>query len=178
MAPQRSDKFQFGMAIRRAVHGAEHVDRAWAAAEGDLYASALQEYVTEAAWGAVWARPGLDRKTRSLVVLAQLIALNRPHELETHIRSGVLRNGCTREEVLEIVLQSAAYCGIPAAVDAFRLAERVFGEIDAVGEGSMRPSPRTASPRRSRQPNASRTSDRPPQPAASGGRQPASIAER
>ena len=90
----------------------------------------LQDYVTEHAWGATWARPGLDFKTRSIINLAMISALNRPHELEIHLR-GALRNGVTRDEIKEIFLQVAVYCGAPAALDSFRIARRVLAEHDA-----------------------------------------------
>jgi 4-carboxymuconolactone decarboxylase len=88
----------------------------------------LQEYVTASCWGDVWSRPGLDRRTRSLLNLAMLTALNRPHEFSVHVR-GALRNGCTEAEIQEVLLQTAPYCGAPAALEAFRLAERVMEEL-------------------------------------------------
>lgn len=94
----------------------------------------LQELVTEYCWGAVWGREELPRKTRSMLNLAMLSALNRPHELEMHIR-GALRNGVTREEIREVLLQVAIYCGVPAAVDAFRTARKVFAEVDGGASG-------------------------------------------
>ena len=89
----------------------------------------LQELVTEYCWWAVWTRPGLSRKTRSLINLAMLTALNRPHEVELHLR-GALRNGCTKEEIMEVLLQTAIYCGVPAAVDSFRLARKIFSDSE------------------------------------------------
>ena len=94
----------------------------------------LQELVTEYCWGAVWGREELPRKTRSMLNLAMLSALNRPHELDLHIR-GALRNGVTREEIREVLLQVAIYCGVPAAVDAFRTARKVFAEVDGGASG-------------------------------------------
>jgi 4-carboxymuconolactone decarboxylase len=87
----------------------------------------LQELVTQYCWGAVWSRPGLNRKTRSLINLAMLTALNRPHEVKLHLK-GALNNGCSREEIMEVLLQTAIYCGVPAAIDSFRLAREVFNE--------------------------------------------------
>ena len=117
-----------GMAVRRDVLGAEHVDRAMAAA--DAFDAPMQELVTEYCWGAVWGREGLPRKTRSMLNLAMLTALNREHEFKLHVR-GALRNGVTREEISEILLQAAIYCGVPAAISAFRQAREAFDAMDA-----------------------------------------------
>jgi 4-carboxymuconolactone decarboxylase len=122
-----NDLFERGLAIRRQVLGAEYVDKAIASA--DDFNMPMQQLVTEACWGAVWGREGLDRKTRSLLNLAMISALNRPHELKLHI-VGALNNGVTRSEIREVFLQVAAYCGMPAAVDAFRIARDVFAERD------------------------------------------------
>ncbi len=111
------------MQVRRQVLGDEYVDRALGMA--DSFSSDLQDYITEHAWGATWVRPGLSLKTRSIINLAMLVALNRPHELELHIR-GALRNGVTRDELKEILLHTGVYCGAPAAVDAFRTARKVL----------------------------------------------------
>ena len=92
------------------------------------FTRAVQEYVTATCWGDIWSRPGLDHRTRSLINLAMLTALNRPHEFSVHVR-GALRNGCTVEEIQEVLLQTAAYCGAPAALEAFRLAARVIEEV-------------------------------------------------
>ena len=116
-------RFEDGLAVRREVLGADYVDRAMA--EADEFTRPLQELVTEYCWGAIWTRPGLPRKTRSLVNLAMLTALNRPHEVKLHVR-GALRNGCTREEIMEVLLQAAVYCGVPAAIDSFRGAREVL----------------------------------------------------
>jgi len=117
--------FEKGSAIRREVLGSQYVDKAMASA--DDFNTPLQELVTEYCWGAVWAREGLARKTRSLLNLAMISALNRPHELKAHLR-GALRNGVSKEEIREVFLQVAIYCGVPAAVDSFRLAREVFAE--------------------------------------------------
>ncbi len=119
--------YDIGLAIRREALGAEHVDKAIAAA--DDFNRPIQDMVTAWAWGNIWSRPGLDRKTRSLIVIAMLSALNRPHELRIHLR-GALNNGATREEIRETLLQVAGYCGLPAAVDSFRNATGLFAEID------------------------------------------------
>jgi len=116
-------RFDEGLAVRRAVLGTDYVDRAMA--EADDFTRPLQELVTEYCWGAIWTRPGLPRKTRSLVNLAMLTALNRPHEVKLHVR-GALRNGCTRDEIMEVLLQAAIYCGVPAAIDSFRVARDVL----------------------------------------------------
>lgn len=114
-----------GLEVRRDVLGAEHVDRSLA--QASAFARPMQELVTEYCWGAVWARPGLERKTRSLLNLAMLTALDRPHELRLHLR-GALKNGVTAKEIQEVLLQAAVYCGVPAAMDAFRTAEDVLKE--------------------------------------------------
>lgn len=117
------DMYTQGMQIRRAVVGDDHVDGALAAA-GDLGAP-LQDLVTEYCWGAVWGRPGLDRRTRSLLNIAMISALNRPNELRAHLR-GAVRNGVTAEEIREVFLQVAAYCGFPAALDGLKIAQSVL----------------------------------------------------
>jgi 4-carboxymuconolactone decarboxylase len=121
------ETYEKGLAIRRAVLGADFVDNAIKTA--DDFNRPLQELVTEYCWGEVWGRPGLERKTRSLLNLAMLSALNRPHEIKMHIR-GALANGVTRDEIKEVFLQVAIYCGVPAAVDSFRIAREVFKEMD------------------------------------------------
>jgi 4-carboxymuconolactone decarboxylase len=120
-----------GLRTRREVLGAEHVDRSLAQASD--FARPLQELVTEYCWGAVWSRPGLDRRTRSLLNLAMLTALNRRHELEIHVR-GALTNGATEEEIRETLLQTAIYCGVPAGMDAVRTAEAVLRELELAEE--------------------------------------------
>ncbi len=120
-------RYEEGLEVRRAVLGAEYVDKAVAA--GDDFSRPLQELVTEYCWGAVWTRPGLSRKTRSLINLALLSSLNRSHEFKLHIR-GALNNGCTKDEIMEVLLQTAIYCGVPAAVSGLRLAKEAFQEIE------------------------------------------------
>jgi 4-carboxymuconolactone decarboxylase len=117
-----------GREIRSAVLGAEYV--AQAAQSTDEFSGPLQDLVTEYCWGAVWGRDGLELKTRSMLNLAMLSVLNRPHELRTHIR-GALTNGVSREEIREVFLQVAVYAGVPAAVDSFRSAREVFAELDS-----------------------------------------------
>ena len=116
-----------GLAVRKAVLGAEYVERSFDTADG--FNRPFQEFITEYCWGAVWARDGLSRKVRSILNLGMLSALNRSHELKLHIR-GALNNGVTREEIREVFLQVAIYCGVPAAVEAFRCARDVSAEID------------------------------------------------
>jgi len=119
--------FDRGLKTRREVLGDEYVDESLRNA--DDFSLPLQEMVTQYAWGDVWNRPGLERKTRSLLNLAMLTALNRPHELKLHVR-GAIRNGVTRDEIREVFLQTAIYCGAPAAIDSFRCAKEVFKELD------------------------------------------------
>ena len=126
----RKEQFEAGLATRREVLGNDYVDRALASA--DDFSRPLQELVTEFAWGTVWQRPGLPRRDRSLMTVVMLVALNRPHELRLHLR-GALNNGLSREEIREALLHAAVYCGMPAAVDAFRAAREVFAELDAAG---------------------------------------------
>lgn len=119
--------FEKGLAIRRSVLGEEYVDNAIKTA--DDFSRPLQELVTQYCWGEIWGRPGLDRKTRSLINLAMISALNRPQEVKMHIK-GALNNGLTKDQIQEVFLQVAIYCGVPAAVDSFRLAREVFQELD------------------------------------------------
>ena len=121
-----------GLAIRRAVLGDAYVDRALAKGQ-DSFNKPLQDLVTEYCWGAVWGREGLSRRDRSLINLAMIAVLNRPHELKVHVR-GALNNGLSREEIREVLLQVGIYGGIPATVDSFRLANEAFAEIDAEAE--------------------------------------------
>ena len=113
-----------GLEIRKAVLGKDYVEAALKSA--DAFNQPLQELVTEYCWGAVWGREGLPRKTRSMLNLAMLTILNRPHELRVHI-AGALRNGVTKEEIREILMHVAIYAGVPCAVDAFRVAREVLG---------------------------------------------------
>ena len=117
--------FEKGLKIRRGVLGAKHVDKSMAAA--DDFSRPLQELVTEYCWGEIWSRPGLDRRTRSMINLAMLTALNRPHEVKLHVRAA-LNNGLSKAEIREVFLQAMIYCGVPAAVDSFRIAQEVFKE--------------------------------------------------
>jgi 4-carboxymuconolactone decarboxylase len=124
-------RYEEGMAMRRAVLGEAHVQRSLDAATE--FTGPIQELVTEYCWGAVWSRPGLVPRDRSLVNLGMLVALNRPDELKVHLR-GALNNGVTAAEIQEALLQAGVYCGLPAALDAFRIAGAVIEEHEA-GDG-------------------------------------------
>src|SRR5215208_6243306 len=115
--------FDNGLKTRREVLGAEYVDAAIRSA--DDFNRPMQELVTEYCWDAIWNRPGLDRRTRSMLNLAMITALNRPHELKLHVR-GAVNNGLSKDDIREVFLQSAIYCGVPAAIDSFRTAKEVF----------------------------------------------------
>jgi len=119
------ERFEAGMQIRREVLGDAHVDAA--IAKRNAFSEAFQELITRYAWGEIWTRPGLPRQTRSLITVAMLVALNREEELRLHLRAA-LRNGATQEEIRETLLQSAIYCGVPAANSAFRIAHEIFSE--------------------------------------------------
>ena len=122
------ERYSAGIEARRAVLGDAHVDRALA--HQTAFNEEFQDLITRYAWGEVWSRPGLTRHTRSLVTLAMMVALNRSDEFRLHVRAAI-RNQVTREEIKELLLQSAIYCGVPAANHAFHLAEQVFAEMDA-----------------------------------------------
>jgi 4-carboxymuconolactone decarboxylase len=115
--------FTRGFEMRSQVLGKEHVARQNASKEGDL--TALQRFVTEFGWGTIWTRDELPLKVRSLVTVAMLVALNRPHELEIHLR-GAVNNGCSEAEIREVALQAILYCGFPAAIDAMRYIDELF----------------------------------------------------
>jgi 4-carboxymuconolactone decarboxylase len=119
------ERFETGMKIRREVLGDAHVDAA--ITKRNAFSEEFQELITRYAWGEIWTRPGLPRQTRSLITVAMLVALNREEELRLHLRAA-LRNGATQEEIRETLLQSAIYCGVPAANSAFRIAQEIFGE--------------------------------------------------
>lgn len=122
---KRSKAYTDGMKIRRRWMGKAYVDRAFR--DADEFTIDLQHYVTEHGWGASWGRGGLPLKTRSIMSLSMIVALNRPHELEIHLRAA-LRNGITRAEIKELMLHAAVYCGAPAALDGFRIAQRILAE--------------------------------------------------
>jgi len=122
----RNDVWDRGLAIRKEVLGAEHVERSLAGVSE--FARPMQDLVIEYCWGTIWTRDGLERRVRSLINLAMLTALNRNHELGVHVR-GAIRNGCTEQEIQEVLMQAAIYVGVPAALESFRVAERVLGEL-------------------------------------------------
>ncbi|WP_325789292.1 4-carboxymuconolactone decarboxylase [Arthrobacter koreensis] len=127
-AKTQQEIYDEGMAVRREVLGDAHVDRANAAK--DSFTTDFQDMITRYAWGTIWTRPGLDRKMRSAVTLTALIAHGHLEELAMHVRAA-LRNGLTRDEIKEILLQSAIYCSVPSANSAFKVAQNVFAELDA-----------------------------------------------
>jgi len=121
------ETFERGLQIRKDVLGADYVESSLKSA--DDFNRPMQELSTEYCWGYVWGREGLPRKTRSMLNLAMISALNRPHELKIHVK-GALKNGVTRDEIREILMQVAIYCGVPAGMDSFRIAREAFKEID------------------------------------------------
>lgn len=120
------DRYDDGMRVRSEVLGADHVERSLAKASE--FMRPMQEFVTEYCWGEIWSRPGLERRERSLITLAMLAALNRSHEIAVHVR-GALNNGCTITEIQETLLQVAAYAGVPAGMEAFRVANGVLDQV-------------------------------------------------
>lgn len=125
-----SERYADGLRVRREVLGTDHVDRSQGVGK---FSETVQTFVTETCWGDIWTRDDLDRRTRSLLNLAILTALNRMHEFAVHVR-GALANGCTVEEIKGVLLQTAAYCGAPAALESFRVAERVLKEMGALDD--------------------------------------------
>ncbi|MGH8695285.1 MAG: carboxymuconolactone decarboxylase family protein [Burkholderiales bacterium] len=123
-----SEMFEKGLKVRKEVVGAEYVEKQLK--EADAFNMPMQELVTEYCWGWLWNRPGLPRKTRSLLNVAMLSVLNRHIELKSHVK-GAVRNGCTKEEISEVLLQVAVYAGVPAGVESFRLAREAFKELQA-----------------------------------------------
>ena len=124
------ERYDKGMAVRREVLGNAHVDRTLT--NKTAFNGEFQDLITRYAWGEIWTRPGLPRHTRSLATLAMLVALNRGDELRLHLRASV-NNGVTRDEIKELLMQCAIYCGVPAANSAFHLAQEAFAEMDAAG---------------------------------------------
>jgi len=121
------ERYEKGMEVRRAVLGDAHVNLASQNATG--FNEEFQDLITRYAWGEIWTRPGLSRHTRSLIVIATMIALNRPDELRMHVRAA-FNNGVTSDEIKEVLLQSAVYCGVPAANSAFHIASQVLSEME------------------------------------------------
>jgi 4-carboxymuconolactone decarboxylase len=130
---EQDEAYRRGLAIRKEVLGEAHVERSLAAVSE--FSRPVQEYVTATAWGQIWSRPGLDRRTRSLLNLGMLTALGRNHELGVHVR-GAITNGCSETEIQEALLQAAVYCGAPAALESFRVAEGVLSELAAQRAGA------------------------------------------
>jgi 4-carboxymuconolactone decarboxylase len=124
-----NEQFEKGLKVRKAVLGEEYVEKSLSSA--NHFTQAMQQLTTEWCWGEVWTREGLDRKTRSIINLSMLTALNRPHEIRVHVR-GAINNGLSTDEIKEIFLQTAIYCGVPAAMDSFRIANEVFVELGLV----------------------------------------------
>jgi len=124
------ERYEKGLSVRRAVLGDAHVDRAMK--NRNEFNQEFQDLLTRYAWGEIWARPGLPRKTRSLLTIVMLVALNRPDEFRMHLRAA-LTNGVTKDEIKEALLQAAIYCGVPAANSAFHAAQEVFAETEAKG---------------------------------------------
>jgi 4-carboxymuconolactone decarboxylase len=122
------ERYSSGMKVRRAVLGDAYVEKAQAAKTA--FSEPFQDLITRYAWGEIWTRPGLPRNTRSLLTLAMMVALNRNDEFRMHVRAAA-NNNVTREEIQEVLLQAAIYCGVPAANAAFHIAQEVFAEIDA-----------------------------------------------
>jgi 4-carboxymuconolactone decarboxylase len=127
------DRLVAGLSVRREVLGGDHVQRSLDGASE--FSRPMQELVTEYCWGAIWTREGLDRRTRSLVNLGMLTSMGRLHELRVHVR-GAVTNGCSTEEIREVLLQAAVYCGVPAAMEAFRAAEEVLDALQVKPDGS------------------------------------------
>ena len=121
------ERYEQGLTVRRAVLGDAHVDRALG--RRNAFTEEFQDLITRYAWGEIWTRPGLPRHTRSLITVAMMVALNRADEFRLHVRAA-FNNGVTRDEIREVLLQAAIYCGVPAANTAFHLAEEVFAQLD------------------------------------------------
>lgn len=125
----RNETFEQGLALRREVLGDAHVDRSLARAEQDPLAASVQQLTTEFGWGTVWSRPGLPRKTRSFLSCAFLIARGAHDEFRVHVR-GAINNGVTQEEIVELLIHAAVYCGFPSALEGMRLAREVFDDME------------------------------------------------
>lgn len=124
------ERYDAGMTVRRSVLGDKHVDRAQA--KRTAFTEEFQALITRYAWGEIWTRPGLERKTRSCMTLSMMIALNRTDEFKLHVRAA-FNNGMTRADIKEVIMQAAIYCGVPAANHAFHAAEEVFAQLEAEG---------------------------------------------
>jgi 4-carboxymuconolactone decarboxylase len=124
--------FDRGLKIRKEVLGEDYVNKSIAGA--DDFTRTMAEWSTEFCWGALWSRPGLDRRSRSIANLSMISALNRPNELKLHVKAAV-KNGVSRDEIKEVLLQVAVYCGVPAGIDSFRIAREAFKDLDAEAPG-------------------------------------------
>ena len=131
---ERNERFERGLALRKEVLGHDHVERSLARAEEDPFLLPIQQIAVEFGWGEVWSRPGLPLKTRSFLSIAYLAALGKLDELGAHV-AGAVRNGASREEIREVLLQAALYCGMPAGLEAFRVAKHTLDGLDAKGGG-------------------------------------------
>jgi 4-carboxymuconolactone decarboxylase len=123
-----NEKYEKGLALRKQVLGKDYVEKS--IANADDFSLPMQELSTEYCWGHVWSRPGLELRERSMINIAMISALNRPHELKLHVKAA-LNNGLTRDQIKEILLQVAIYCGVPAGIDSTRIAREAFAEVDA-----------------------------------------------
>jgi len=130
----QGDRYEKGMPVRRAVLGDPHVNKSLE--KITPFNTEFQDLITRYAWGEIWTRPGLERHTRSLITLAMMVALNRGEEFKLHVRAA-FNNGVTRDEIKEVLLQTAIYCGVPAANSAFHAAEEVFAELDQHGSTAL-----------------------------------------
>ena len=129
---EKNERFERGLALRKEVLGSEHVERSLARAEEDPFLLPIQQIAVEFGWGEVWSRPGLPRKTRSFLSIAYLAAQGKTGELGAHV-AGAVRNGASREEIREVLLQAALYCGMPVGLEAFRVAKRALDDLEAAG---------------------------------------------
>lgn len=142
---KKSERYEAGLKVRREVLGTQWVDPQIARAKDDPFVAALQDWVTEHCWGLVWTREGLPRKTRSMLNLAILTALGKMTELKGHVR-GAVNNGCTKDEIMEVLLHATIYCGAPAGVEAFRHAGEMLTQLEE--EGVLKPARKKAAPKR------------------------------
>ena len=138
------ERYGQGMKVRRAVLGDAHVDRSLK--NRNEFNEEFQDFITRYAWGEIWTRPGLPRKTRSLITLAMMVALNRSDEFRMHVRAAI-NNGVTRDEIKEVLLQTAIYCGVPAANSAFHIAEDALAGDSAIDSTGRRERPRDRKPK-------------------------------
>ena len=133
---ETNERFERGLALRREVLGHEHVERSLARAADDPFLLPIQQIAVEFGWGEMWSRPGLPRKTRSFLSIAYLAAQGKTDELGAHV-AGAVRNGASREEIREVLLQAALYCGMPVGLEAFRVAKRALDDLEAAGGNEM-----------------------------------------